>query len=91
MAADRSRSASDLSRVVEKQMRNWELARAQSRGPRPHAAPRDVADFVTISRTMTSGGTHVATLLGERLGWPILTLECDRPGPLDGALHPRQE
>ena len=30
-------------------------------------------------------------LIRERLPWPILTLECDRPGPLDGASRTRLE
>jgi len=30
-------------------------------------------------------------ILRERLGVPILTLECDRPGPLDGRSHTRIE
>ncbi len=30
-------------------------------------------------------------LIRERLAWPILTLECDRPGPLDGASRTRLE
>ena len=30
-------------------------------------------------------------LIRERLEWPVLTLECDRPGPLDGASRTRLE
>jgi hypothetical protein len=67
---------SDVGRIVEKQMRNWELARAQHLGQRrAAAAPPDVADFVTISRTLASGGSEVAALLGERLHWPVFDRE----------------
>lgn len=66
---------SDLSKVFERQMRNWELSRAQRLAEQPGAAAHPVADFVTISRTVGSGGREVATLLGERLAWPVFDRE----------------
>lgn len=69
------RAKSDLAKLVERQMRNWELARMQRVEPRPHAATPAVGDFVAISRTMASGGSEVALLLGERLGWPVFDRE----------------
>ncbi len=66
---------SDLAKIVEKQMRNWELARAQRIPPRPDAEPAEVAEFVTISRAVGSGGSQVATLLGKQLGWPVFDRE----------------
>lgn len=47
-----------LSTLVEKQMRNWELAQAQQVGDaRPQT--RGVHDFVAISRRPGSGGAEV--------------------------------
>lgn len=66
---------SDLAKVVEKQMRFWELARAQRVAPPAAESPREVAGFVTVSRTVASGGSEVATLLGERLHWPVFDRE----------------
>lgn len=66
---------SDLAKVVEKQMRNWELARAQRIPSLPAEPHHDVASFVTISRSVGSGGHVVATLVGERLRWPVFDRE----------------
>jgi cytidylate kinase len=75
MPHDDPHSPSDIGRIVEKQMRNWELARAQLHEQRQAAPPPDVADFIAISRTLASGGSEVATLLGERLHWPVFDRE----------------
>ena len=59
-----------LSRVIEKQMRNWEIGRAQ----RPEVfrpSRREVAQFVTIANICGAGGNEVAQMLSERLGWPV--------------------
>lgn len=77
MSPDRSAGHSDLAKIVEKQMRNWELARAQ------HIASNDddespceqVATFVAFSRGVASGGSDVAQRLGERLNWPVFDRE----------------
>jgi cytidylate kinase len=74
MAVRRVHTHTDLNKLVEKQLRNWELARAQQ----PTAAavsPGLVRQFVTISRTFRSGGAKAATLLGEKLGWPVFDHE----------------
>lgn len=75
MPANRFAGRADIARLVEKQIRNWELARAQYEKPPPDEAPHEVADFVAISRTVGSGGREVSTLLGERLGWPVFDRE----------------
>jgi cytidylate kinase len=59
----------DVARLVERQMRNWELSRAQ-REPAPKKGPR-VRTYIAVSRAVGAGGTTVANLLGERLGWPV--------------------
>jgi len=64
-------AGSNLAKIVEKQMRNWELACAQQIKPPDTTERPEVADFVAISRSVASGGTQVATLLGERLQWPV--------------------
>ena len=75
MPSQPSGGKSDLAKIVEKQMRNWELAGAQRVPLKPDTQPSEVADFVTISRSVGSGGSDVATQLGELLGWPIFDRE----------------
>lgn len=69
---------SDIGRIVERQMRNWELARAQRHEPVKGQARPEVCDFVSISRTVASGGGEVARLLAERLQWPLFDREILR-------------
>ncbi len=64
-----SSSSSDLSRLLERQMRNWELARTQSPLPRDSGQP-DVAQFVTVANIVGAGGHGFVAELSERLGWP---------------------
>jgi cytidylate kinase len=59
-----------LSRVIEKQMRNWEIGRAQ----RPEvfrSSRREASQFITIANICGAGGNEVAQMLSERLGWPV--------------------
>lgn len=68
------KEVSGLSRVIEKQMRNWEIARAQ----RPELFPssrQEIAQFVTIANICGAGGNEVANMLSERLGWPVFDRE----------------
>jgi hypothetical protein len=61
-------------KLVERQMRNWELARAQ----RPSTASpvrTEVEEFIAISRAVGAGGLEVATGLGEALRWPVFDRE----------------
>ncbi len=59
--------------LVDRQMRNWELARSQRRStPRPER--REVEDFVCVSR-MAGVGDEISNLLGKRLGWPVFDHE----------------
>ena len=59
-----------LSKIVEKQMRNWEISRAQQVGTLKRGEA-EVADFVTISNIVGAGGNEVAALLAEELNWPV--------------------
>jgi cytidylate kinase len=63
-----------VAKVVERQIRNWEIARAQ-RLEQPDVERREVQDFVAISRTVGSGGVDVAKGVAERLGWPFFDKE----------------
>ena len=59
----------ELRGLVERQLRNWELARSQKL-PEP-SEERPVQEFVTISREAGALGTELARRLGERIGWPV--------------------
>lgn len=74
MASSTHTESLGIDRLVERQMRNWELAR-QQRGPLPLNGERQVAEFITISRAVGLPGREVATLLGLKLGWPIFDRE----------------
>lgn len=75
MAGRPSGGRSDLAKIVEKQMRNWELSRSQQHKPKPTEPAREVEDFVTISRMVGAGGRQTAMQLGERLDWPVFDRE----------------
>ena len=61
-------------KLVERQMRNWELARAQ-RLSVPAPQREEVEDFIAISRNAGARGKAVAAELGEKLGWPVFGRE----------------
>jgi cytidylate kinase len=62
---------SETARIVEKQMRNWELAKAQHPPPATGRRIHQVEDFITLSRMVGAGGSQFAQTLGERLSWPV--------------------
>jgi hypothetical protein len=64
----------ELGKLVERQMRNWELSRAQRVSYPTKVEPRG-APFVAISRSFGCGGSDVARLLGQRLNWPVFDRE----------------
>ena len=65
-----------IARQVERQMRNWEIARTQSHIRDPVTASNfEVEDFITVSRQVGAEGRRVAQELGERLGWPVFDRE----------------
>lgn len=63
-----------ISRLVERQMRNWELARAQ-RDREPALTRPAVADYLTVSRMAGMDLEPVVNLLGEHLKWPVFDRE----------------
>ncbi len=67
----------EIDKMVERQMRNWELARSQRLNV-PASRRADVADFIAISREVGAGASEIASLLGERLNWPKFDKEMLR-------------
>ncbi len=64
-----------VARLVERQMRNWELTRAQ-RPAEPEAPKRpEVEDFVCLSRLAGIDTGDLTAELGRRLGWPVFGRE----------------
>lgn len=55
-------------------MRNWELAKSQ-RGPEAPPPTGKLHPYVAISRTIGSGGTQVARVVAETLGWSFFDRE----------------
>lgn len=81
-----------LAKVVERQMRNWELARAQvpaERTPAGEDPDRDVFDFVTMANDVGGGGGDIGNMLGERLGWPVFDREILSAMAADDAVRMR--
>lgn len=68
-------AATDIARLVERQMRNWSMAREQPTVRPAEETEPEVADFVAISRSVGSGGAQLAHNLGERLRWPVFDRE----------------
>ncbi len=60
-----------INKFVEKQMRNWEIARRQRSEIEETRVEIPVADFVTISRAVGTIGTRIAEQVAQRLGWPL--------------------
>ncbi len=58
--------------MLERQMRNWEIARTQNPKSGGVDTPtQTVRDFVTISRSVGLSGAYLAKRLHDRLGWPV--------------------
>lgn len=75
-------------RVVERQLRNWEIQREQD--PTPKAKlPLKVHPYVAISREAGSGAMEIAQLLSTRLGWPLFDKEILEHMSADDAVRKR--
>ncbi len=77
MARHSSSKNVGVDKLVEKQMRNWELARTQRATPPAEERP-EVEAFVAVSRAVgasESAGANIPTTLGQRLGWPVFDKE----------------
>jgi cytidylate kinase len=59
----------EIKKMVERQMRNWEMGRAQRlRIDKPRRP--EVEDFIAISRQVGAGASEIANALSARLKWP---------------------
>lgn len=67
-----------LGRIVEKQLRNWEIARSQRAAGPGGGGEQAVEHFVSISRPAGLPGEALAKRLGERIGWPVFDREILR-------------
>ena len=67
-------ATSGVEKIVERQMRNWELARGQ-RDTESGPLADDVFEFVAISRQSGSGGLTLAHGVGEQTGWDVYDRE----------------
>ncbi|MCB9853579.1 MAG: cytidylate kinase-like family protein [Phycisphaerales bacterium] len=76
--------------MLERQMRNWEIARSQDHRQKADAdMPAAVKEFVTISRSVGLPGAALAERLNERLGWPVFDRELLRTMAGDDACRAR--
>ncbi|MBK9118075.1 MAG: cytidylate kinase-like family protein [Phycisphaerales bacterium] len=64
----------DVARLIERQLRNWELARALPPAPEP-AHKVELHAFITISRMVGADGRRLANALSAELGWPVFDRE----------------
>jgi cytidylate kinase len=73
---DQTREDPKIVEAAEKQMKAWELSReVADRAVRDHGArptERKLGRFITISREAGAGGSAVAKLVGEKLGWEVM-------------------
>lgn len=65
--------------MLERQMRNWEIARSQEvKSNKAETLPRPVRPFVSISRSVGLPGELLAGRLHDKLGWPVFNREILR-------------
>jgi cytidylate kinase len=74
MSSKPMHGGTSVAKLVEKQMRNWEIARAQ-RLEVPEVRRKVVQPYVALSRKLGSGGSEVAAALGQKLAWPVFDKE----------------
>lgn len=65
----------EIDRLIERQLRNWELARQQRAAEAVEEDPDRVEAFVAFSREVGCDAAVVARLLGDHLGWPVFDKE----------------
>jgi len=62
-----------VSAALERQMRNWEIARQQAAGQEEPVVRTQ--PFVTVSRMLGSGGSDLAKRIAAALHWPLFDRE----------------
>ncbi len=88
MTARRGFGDRSTSSLVERQMRNWELARSQ-RYAESERRPAEVQEFICVSRMVGVDDQAVTRPLGKRLGWPVLDRELLEAMAGDDSLRQR--
>ena len=58
--------------AAERQMQAWAMAQESGNRRADRRRPPQAITFVTISREAGAGGSEVARLVGQRLGWEVL-------------------
>lgn len=66
---------SGIENLIERQMRNWELARRQGTLPEQDEPTAEIQHYVAVSRQMGSRGAAVARRVGEKLNWHVYDRE----------------
>ena len=59
----------EIEKMVDRQLRNWEMRRTQ-RSRVDEARRPEVEDFITVSRQVGAGASEIAAALAARLKWP---------------------
>jgi len=75
MATRLTRTDRDFGHIVEKQMRNWELAHGPKKDSPVSRGLQPVEQFISLSRAVGLPGDTIAEQLHERLGWPVFDRE----------------
>ena len=75
MISDTGVTSGGIGRIVERQLRNWEIARSQKLDRPVEPRTQVVEHFVSVSRAVGLPGEQVAERLHERLGWPVFDRE----------------
>ncbi len=64
----------EIAKMVDRQLRNWEMRRTQ-RSLGDETLRQEVEDFITISRQVGAGASEISAALAARLKWPRLDKE----------------
>lgn len=68
----------NVERLIERQIQSWAAqrrAREQRGEPAPEPRAETLGPYIAVSREVGSGGTELAQLLGDRLGWTVYDRE----------------
>ena len=69
----------EIERIIERQMRQWEMARSERAKKEQQAHPvtgeGERIEYITLSRELGSGGEQIARILSEKLAWQMYDKE----------------
>lgn len=69
MLERRKFNSPEISKMVDRQLRNWEMRRTQRLQTEEPRRP-EVEDYIAISRQVGAGASAIASALATRLNWP---------------------